>query len=198
MIHERRFQRFDARATASSRTLRGYAALFNSWSETLGGGRLGGFRERFMPGAFAAALRVSDVRALVDHDPSKILARNTSGTLQLREDDIGLLVNIDVPRTSLGNDILESVSRGDVSQMSLAFTIADGGDEWNADFTERTIHEVDKLFDVSVMTYPAYTATSIGVRSAAAGNPESKYVHQASVQARVIHQQARFRSFSVR
>jgi len=152
--------RSDVRSHGSIGTIRGYAAVFNSWSEDLGF-----FREKIAPGAFTAVLKTGpDVRALVDHDSSKILARTSSGTLRLGEDKRGLWYEADVADTNSGRDILESVRRGDVDSSSFAFTMAGGGgmpeQEWNKDGTERTIHQVDTLLDVSAVTYPAYPAST--------------------------------------
>src|SRR5262245_2558056 len=104
----------------------GYAAVFESLSEDLGG-----FRERIRPDAFTRSLQEgADVRALVDHDPSRVLGRNKAGTLRLRTDTRGLLVEIDPPNTTAGRDIVESIRRGDVDGMSFAFRTPKGGDDW--------------------------------------------------------------------
>lgn len=137
----------------------GYAAMFNVWSEDLGG-----FREMIKPGAFQGAL-LNDVRALVNHDPSLILGRTSSGTLFLNEDDIGLRVEIALPDTSYARDVVASVQRGDMDQMSFAFSVK--RDDWmlSGDQIRRTILEIERLYDVSLVTYPAYPQTSAVVRS---------------------------------
>lgn len=138
----------------------GYAAVFETLSEDLGG-----FRERVMPGAFTRSLRESaDVRALIDHDPSKILGRTASGTLTLRATTKGLLAYIDPPNTQLARDVVESIQRGDIDGMSFGFQTK--SDEWhNLDGQPiRDLIDVD-LFDVSVVTFPAYPATEVGLRS---------------------------------
>lgn len=153
-------------ATPYETTLRGHAAVFNSMSEDLGG-----FRELIAPGAFRAALRKNpDVRLLFNHDSNYVLARTASGTLELREDAQGLHVFARVDRRmSWVEDLRTSMARGDIDQMSFAFTVADGGDTWAvADDGKvvRTINAdgVDGLYDVSVVTYPAYTSTSVDMR----------------------------------
>ena len=137
----------------------GYAAVFNKLSE-----EMGCFREKILPGAFTKTIKNDDIRALVDHDSSRILGRNTAGTLALTEDDKGLKVDITPPDTSIGRDILVSIERGDVSGMSFGFQTIN--DEWNTVDGEevRTLTEV-KLFDVSPVTFPAYPDTSVAVRS---------------------------------
>lgn len=145
-------------------TIRGYAAVFNRDSEPIAGM----FIERIAPGAFARALgEKQDVRALVDHDPSRILGRSTAGTLRLAEDSTGLAIEIDPPNTTAGRDIVESLRRRDVSQMSFGFIARkeqweDGEGEGGLDV--RTVLDAD-LFDVSAVTYPAYLNTEIAVRS---------------------------------
>jgi len=139
----------------------GYAAVFDSLSEDLGG-----FRERIKVGAFTRSLREgADVRALVDHDPSKILGRNLAGTLRIKPNAKGLFVEIDAPDTTVGRDIQKSIKRGDVNGMSFAFFTRT--DEWHMEDGEaiRELLDVD-LQDVSVVTYPAYPATDVAVRSA--------------------------------
>lgn len=141
-------------------TIMGYAAVFDSLSEDLGG-----FRERIKVGAFTRTIREgADVRALVDHDPSKILGRNTAGTLRLKPNAKGLLSEIDPPDTTAGRDIVESIKRGDVSGMSFGFMVR--SDEWHMEdgVPIRELLDVD-LFDVSVVTFPAYPETDVAVRS---------------------------------
>lgn len=153
-------------ATYGKRTpsIEGYAANFNSLSEDLGG-----FREMLVPGCFADALKTSDIRALFNHDPSLILGRNVSGTLRVYEDEKGLRFEADLPETSYAKDLQVSMSRGDVSSCSFGFRVsAEDGDAWRKepDGTYlRSILKVDRLFDVSPVTYPAYASTSCAVRS---------------------------------
>jgi len=144
-------------------TMEGYAANFNQLSENLGG-----FREMLLPGCFKNSLATSDVRALFNHDPNLILGRNTAGTLRLVEDEKGLRFENDPPETSYAKDLQVSMQRGDVNQCSFGFTVAENGDSWNKDSDGlwiRTISNVAKLYDVSPVTYPAYTNTNCAVRS---------------------------------
>jgi HK97 family phage prohead protease len=138
--------------------IRGYAAVFNQLSQPIFG-----FRERILPGAFKKSLS-NDVRALVSHDPALILGRTKSGTLKLREDEHGLHTEIAPPNTSLGHDTVESIKRGDLDQMSFGFQVVT--DEWKHEDKQliRELVEVE-LFDVSVVAFPAYTQTSVSVRS---------------------------------
>lgn len=145
-------------AAESQPTIRGYAAVFDQVTD------LGFFTESIAAGAFERALKEgADVRALVDHEPSKIIGRNTAGTLRLQEDDRGLVAEIDPPDTSVGRDIVESIRRGDVSGMSFGFVTL--GEQWNyeGEKPHRTLTDVD-LFDVSAVTFPAYPQTEVGLR----------------------------------
>lgn len=162
---ERRFLAKEVRLDTSGGApkIRGYAAVFNTLSEDLGG-----FREQIATGAFTDALGSSDVRALINHDPNHVLGRSTSGTLTMREDATGLAVEIVPPDTQSARDLVELMKRGDVSQMSFAFTVGKEDQQWTRDGSGpwlRTIKKVARLFDVSVVTYPAYPATSAAVRA---------------------------------
>ena len=139
----------------------GHAAVFDSPSE-----EMYGFVETIAPGAFAKTLKDADVRALFNHDPSLILGRSTAGTLRLAEDKTGLAIEIDPPDTQVARDLLVSMERGDVTQMSFGFrTVID---QWEfkdgAEPDLRTLIEVE-LFDVSPVTFPAYPDTDVAVRS---------------------------------
>ena len=140
--------------------IRGYAAVFDKWSDDLGG-----FREIIHPGAFSKAIKRSDVRALWNHDPNIVLGRTKSKTLTLTEDERGLAIEI-IPPDWAGS-YLETIQRGDVDQMSFAFQVPKGGDKWTSsgESTTREIFEAYPLFDVSPATYPAYPQTSVSVRS---------------------------------
>ena len=137
----------------------GYAAIYNSLSEDLGG-----FIERIRPGAFARTLRSADVRALMNHDRNYVIGRNKAGTLELVDDEVGLRIAADAPDTQWARDMLTSIRRGDIDQMSFTFRAI--RDEWTQveDQLVRTLIDVD-LYDVSVVTFPAYPQTSVNVRS---------------------------------
>jgi len=142
------------------RTVEGYASVFNSMSEDLGG-----FREIILPGAFSEVLD-NDVRALYNHDSNYLLARTASGTLELKEDDKGLYYRFEMPNTTYGNDMLELFRRGDLSQSSFGFTVEK--DSWKLENGQhvRYIERVGSLFDVSPVVFPAYASASSGLRSA--------------------------------
>jgi HK97 family phage prohead protease len=141
------------------RKLVGYAATFGT--ET----RIAAFTEVIKAGAFAASLRAGDdILALVDHDPGRLLARTSSGTLRLTEDARGLAFALDVPDTSLGRDVLALAERRDLGGMSFAFRATD--EAWPA--RDRRELRAVQLIEVSVVhAHPAYSQTTIAARSRA-------------------------------
>lgn len=132
---------------------------------------LGGWSELIQPGAATRTLAAKpDVRFLINHDQNKLLARTTSGTLQLTEDDEGVLVDSDMANVSYARDLAVLLERGDTSQMSFGFWVT--RDEWSGNL--HIVHEFDlDGGDVSVVTFPAYPQTSAELRSAAAGQLSS-------------------------
>lgn len=118
---ERRSYVCEFRAEGESRILRGHAAIFDEVAD------LGAFHEIVKRGAFDGEGITGDVRALFNHDPSLILGRSGAGTLRLSINERGLAYEIDTPETTYGNDLLVSVSRGDVSQSSFAFYVREEG-----------------------------------------------------------------------
>jgi len=148
----------ELRADGDGSTLVGYAAMFDSDSEDLGG-----FTERIAPGAFKRTLGMdADVRLLFDHEGLP-LARSKSGTLSLEEDELGLKVEAALdPNSPVARSVISAVQRGDIDQMSFAFRTVT--DSWNSERSLRTLEEV-QLFDVSVVTYPAYEATMAAIRN---------------------------------
>lgn len=140
----------------------GYAAVFNRESEDLGG-----FRETIKPKAFSKAIKNSDTRALFNHDSNYVLGRSTSKTLELSEDKTGLKFKLVPPDTTWARDLMVSVDRGDITQCSFGFTLAKGGDEWmeSTKGMRRNITQVDRLLDISLVTFPAYPDTSVALRN---------------------------------
>lgn len=138
----------------------GHAAVF----DTVDGNEW--FREKVARGAFTNSIGQDDIRALFNHDPNFVLGRNKAGTLSLREDDKGLLVEIDPPDTQFARDLMVSISRGDVTQMSFGFEILkesrEAGEGKEPDLF--TLEEV-RLWDVSPVTYPFYKQTDVSVHA---------------------------------
>jgi len=145
---------------SDTQKLRGLASPVGETTEICGIG--GKYNERFEKGAFDRAIKEGqDVRALLNHDPNFVLGRTKSGTCQLRADKEGLWVEVDPPETQLGRDTVELVKRGDIDGMSIAFIPV--VDEFDKESNTRTIKDAD-LYDVSFVTYPAYTGTSTEYR----------------------------------
>lgn len=151
------YTNLEVRALGNGNTLFGYAAVWDSPSEPMP------FVEFVRRGAFTKTLNDgADVRLLIDHSGVP-LARSKSGTLVLEEDEKGLRVEADLdPANPDAQRVLSAMKRGDLSQMSFAFrTIKDS---WSKDRMTRELREV-QLFDVSVVTYPAYEETVAELRA---------------------------------
>ncbi len=151
-------KRASSEVRAEGRKLVGYAATFGHEA------RISDWRESIAPGAFRASLATSaDILALVDHDPTRVLARTKSGTLRLSEDERGLRFELDVPETGAGRDVLALAARGDLGGMSFGFTVEPGGEHWTGD--KRELRSV-RLHEVSVIqSFPAYSGTTVQARS---------------------------------
>jgi HK97 family phage prohead protease len=138
----------------------GYAATFNSEASGLN------FREVIAPGAFTRALASNDpVFLLVNHDMEGIpLASTQSGTLQLRQDKTGLYMEATLdPANPKAQELSSALRRGDMDKMSFAFTVSPDGQTKDAGL--RTLTDIERLYEVSVVTLPAYDSTSVGMRS---------------------------------
>lgn len=136
------------------RTIRGYAAVYNSDSEWMGG-----FYEQIERGAFDDVMN-DDTRAYFNHDESLLLGRVSSGTLRIGTDARGLYYEVDLPNTSYANDLIELMKRGDVNQSSFAFLIDRDRWEERDGKTYRIIEKVSRLLDVSPVSQPAYPAAT--------------------------------------
>jgi HK97 family phage prohead protease len=160
-IERRNFELAEFRLVENDKKakIEGHAAMFEKLSESMFG-----FREKIAPGAFAQSIKKDDIRALFNHDANYVLGRNKAKTLSLKEDDLGLAIEIDPPDTQWARDLQESIKRGDISQMSFGFVVEE--DEWEHFKGKESIRTLKKvqLFDVSPVTYPAYPQTSVAVR----------------------------------
>lgn len=145
----------------------GVASVYNQPYDT------GWMIESIKPGAFTRVLgETPDVRCLFNHDPNNLLGRTKSGTLRLSDSDEGLRFECDTDAESrIGADVQRMIDRGDLDGCSFGFTVAKHS--WREERNDkgemvyyRVIEEIDDLFDVGPVTYPAYTGTSAGARSA--------------------------------
>ncbi len=154
--------RFEVReAEGGNPHISGYFSVFDSNYEIAPG-----MSESIAPGAFSRTLG-NDIRALVNHDTTLVLGRNTAGTLELKEDSHGLWGDIQInPNDQDAMNLYERVRRGDVDQCSFGFEIVSEETEFRDDGSIHwRITEVN-LFEVSVCTFPAYEATSVSAREA--------------------------------
>lgn len=162
--HERRAVGTAPKATG--RTISGFALKFNSRSENLGTPAAPWFEE-LAPGCLPD-LKTQDCRCLMNHDANQVLARSKRGTgsLKLTLVPAGLRYEFEAPFSTAGDDLLESVRRGDVDQSSFSFVVAPNGEEWRAEGKNRIrrITKIAQLLDVSPVAFPAYTDTSVSAR----------------------------------
>lgn len=182
---EVRFQAELRKAASGSRTLKGYAAKFNSLSVPIPGNG-GAFIEQLAPGCFAACLKTdAEIRALVDHDHTKILARRSNGSLRIKEDAVGLAVEIDVPNTTWGNDLLACVESDLVAGMS--FSLICEEDRWDKATIDGQVWPLRTVVqcstdEVTATSIPAYPDTTLSTRSYfPEGLPESVELRTSAV-----------------
>jgi uncharacterized protein len=143
------------------REVEGYAVVFNATTD------LGWFTEEIDKDAFNEC-DMSDVYLLFNHDENNVLAGTANGSLQLKIDERGLFQTSKIIDTSTGEDIFKLVKNGLIKKMSFGFSIdGNGGEEWisNEKKDHRIIKKINKLFDVSLVTYPAYNQTSAYARN---------------------------------
>lgn len=151
---------FEVREFENRKVLVGYAARFNVLSEDLGG-----FRERIFPGAFRTSLSSQrELYALAHHDWRWPIGKRSNHSLKLFEDTHGLRGEIILPETSYANDLHWLVQNGYVSGMSFGFNIVDSTVVREGDEFVQELREVE-LFEVSPVTFPAYSQTTVSARS---------------------------------
>jgi len=162
--------------------VRGHAAVFDQM--TMIGSRDYGFIEEISRDAFKDVLG-DDARFLLNHD-GIAMARVKNGTLRQSIDEVGLVTDADLnPKMQSARDLHAAIERGDIDQMSFAFTIEDDEVRMLPDdhaqfpgMPMRTIRKIGRLYDHSAVTYPAYEGADIGVRSSATGEGEVSGIHK--------------------
>ncbi len=158
----------------------GHASVFNEVAQVRDG------YEQIAPEAFARALaEKQDVSLLLNHNPDNLLARTSSGTLRLGTDSRGLTVDADLAPTTLGKDVQILLDRGDLSKMSFGFIPKAHRFDEIEGVRVRTYTDVD-LFDVSIVTDPAYSGTNVALR-----HRDTIVVHKSSNKARTTHTRIR-------
>ena len=155
----------EIRIAGNTRTVEGYAIVFNTRSKDLGG-----FHEIILPSAMDGMIERSDVLALINHDLSKgVLARSTNGkgSLELSVDKKGVMYRFTAPDTALGNELIEGIKRGDIRTSSFGFNVDREGQEWDTSVRPaiRTVKKFKGLYDVSAVYREAYENTSVALRS---------------------------------
>ena len=156
---------FEVRAEGDGMTFTGYASVFNSPSEDLGG-----FIEYVAPGAFKRSLQSrNEIKLLWNHDTGEPLASLRGGTMQLVEDRTGLKVTATLPNTTRGRDVAELLRTKVIDSMSFGFNVI--RDSWSGDGKTRTLESV-RLSEVSIVSFPAYSSTTATVRSQPTINPD--------------------------
>jgi HK97 family phage prohead protease len=164
-VEKRTFNLSELRAVdeANPRLLRGTAVVYEQPAD------MGGeWAEIISPGALTRSLASTrDIKARYEHEA--LLASSSNRTLVLKDGPRGLGVEIDVAKTTTGDDVLELVGRGDIKGMSFGFIVPPGGSRWSRDSGKltRTITDLD-LHEVTVTDNPVYTGTTVALRSISA------------------------------
>ena len=161
---------FEARSNEESgtKTIAGYAAKYNCDSKVMRDWWGDKFIEVIAEGAFDLSLRSNTIKALYNHNTDNVLGSTKSGTLRLESDSVGLRFEIDLPNTSVANDLYESVKRGDIDGTSFGFKV--NNDKWSEieqdgeKIMKRTLLEIE-LYEISPTPFPAYEDTEVDCRS---------------------------------
>ncbi len=146
---------------------------------------LGGFREQFSPDAFDDVLiradddarGPADVLGLFNHDDSQILARTSANTLKLTKSERGLEFEMtELPNTQTARDVVELVKNRLLSGASFAFSVNEDGESWSHDDDGNAIRTINsaKLYEVSIVSRPAYPDSEAGLRSLRKWQEETK------------------------
>lgn len=164
-VKETRYLNIRAEQSAESKDLilTGRAIVFNK-STVIYDPFLGEYNEIILSGALDNA-DLTDVRLLYNHDTNKVPLARTPKTLELTVDNEGLNFKAILPNTETAKEVHTAVLRGDLTGCSFAFTIPDGGDTYDPETNTRTIHKINKVYECSVVVFPAYQETSVEARS---------------------------------
>lgn len=154
----------EIRATSEEKMIiEGYAIKFNE--ETLIGSEEYGFREEIDRSALTGA-KMTDVPLKYNHqDNFLVLARTRNKSLELEIDDVGLKIKAELLDTQSNRDIYLMVRNGLLDKMSFAFTVKSQSWDRSGEIPKRTVKEIDRLYDVSIVDVPAYEGTSVYARS---------------------------------
>lgn len=151
-------KKIQTRSENDEKIIEGYFAVFNTETELYNG-----YYEKINRNAFKNLNK--DIKALINHNDSAVLARTTNGTLELKTDDVGLFGKIKInDKDTEAMNLYERVKRGDINQCSFGFYINEERTNWDNDKLHVELLDLD-LLEVSVVTFPAYEATRINARS---------------------------------
>lgn len=164
--------RADATAEADGLILVGCPIVYDQ--ETTIKDPFGEYKEIIKRGALDTA-DLSDVRLLYNHDCSKVPLARSPKTMELKKSTVGLEIRAKLPETQEARAVYEAVKRGDLDGMSFAFTVPEGGDTYDPKTNTRTISKIAKVYECSVVPFPAYPQTSVEARSNRA-NSSKKYL----------------------
>jgi HK97 family phage prohead protease len=157
---ERRYFNIEFKSNAEERKIIGIASSLNRSYD------MGSFDEEIDMDAFNEA-DFSEAAALFNHDQNIVLGRVKNNTLQIKRDGNSLVYTIDPPETNAAEDVMKLIKRGDIYQSSFAFSLKENGDNWQMKEgrMKRIITRIDKVYDVSPVTYPANPNTTVAARS---------------------------------
>ena len=125
---------------------------------------VGSYTEIIQRGALDGA-DLTDVRLLFNHDLNRVPLARTPRTMSLKVDPVGMTIRATLPNTESAREVYESVKRRDLSGMSFAFKVPEGGDTYDPKTNTRTITKIEKVYECSVVQFPAYGQTSVEARS---------------------------------
>lgn len=160
MSNQQEFRTADINAVDDEEMkIQGYALRFNEESNLLGGE----FYEVISPEALEDA-DMSDVRMLIDHNSSYVIGRTTAGTLDLEVTEEGLYFRCTLPNTSYARDVYENIKLKNIRECSFGMVVGSDGDSFEKrsdGIFKRTINKIQTIFDCSVVSYPAYSSSSV-------------------------------------
>ena len=108
---------------------------------------------------------LTDVRLLFNHDLNRVPLARTPKTMSLSVDPVGMTIRATLPNTESAREVYEAVKRSDLRGMSFAFKVPEGGDTYDPKTNTRTINQIEKVYECSIVQYPAYGQTSVEARS---------------------------------
>jgi hypothetical protein len=170
---ERRYSQAEIRVSKSGRRASGYIMRWNTKSKPSSGLP---FTEICAERCCTNALRTGDPVLLLDHNMGQVLGRQSAKTVRFSEDNSGLEFDCELPNSPLGDNVAESLRRGDLQSCSFGFSMnpdidpdceswEDGEDEEGERCVVRTLRKISKLHEASIVASPAYPGTSASVRS---------------------------------